>query len=298
VNESSPEWITLRSAELSAAIDPQGAQLSLLRDRAGRDLLWNGNAQYWNGRAPLLFPIVGALNGGEYRIGEQHYALGRHGFARGRRFEVASSSDSAATFRLASDAASLAVYPFPFELTVEYALAGSGLAITARLRNTGSGVLPASFGYHPAFRWPLPYGRPRAAHYIEFAEEEQSLARRIDAAGLLRPKRVAVPMTGRRLVLDDALFVDDVLIFDDIQSRAVTLGAGTGPQLDVHFPGAPYLGLWTKPGAPFICIEPWYGITDPVGFTGDFRDKPGVFTLAPGELKAMPMTITLTGLAG
>ncbi len=107
-----------------------------------------------------------------------------------------------------------------------------------------------------------------------------------------------MPMTGRRLMLDDALFIDDVLIFDDIRSRTVTLGAGTGPRLAVHYPTAPYLGLWTKPGAPFICIEPWYGITDPAGFTGDFGDKPGVFTLAPGEVKTMPMTITLTGLAG
>jgi len=47
----------------------------------------------------------------------------------------------------------------------------------------------------------------------------------------------------------------------------------------VSYPDTPYLGLWSKPGN-FICIEPWHGIADPEGFAGDFREKPGVLSVA------------------
>jgi galactose mutarotase-like enzyme len=153
--------------------------------------------------------------------------------------------------------------------------------------------MPASFGYHPAFRWPLPYGEARAAHRIEFASDEPSPVRRLDANGLLSPERHPSPIIERRLALEDRLFDEDALIFDDLRSRFVSYGAPHGPRIRVDFADAPYLGLWTKPGAPFICIEPWHGIADPKGYAGDFRAKPGVFTVAPGESKAIQMAIAL-----
>src|SRR5690242_18044259 len=113
-------WVPLSSARLRAEIDPLGAQLSVLRDSRGRDLLWGGEPSVWSGRAPLLFPIVGTLNGGTYRLGSQRYQLPRHGLARTRRFELVRSSAREATFRLQADAATLEVYPFRFELEVEF----------------------------------------------------------------------------------------------------------------------------------------------------------------------------------
>lgn len=293
MSDSSATWITVRSGELSATIDPLGAQLSVLRDADGRDLLWNGDTQYWGGRAPLLFPIVGALNGGEYRLDSRRYALGRHGFARGRAFEVVSSSDGEATFRLRADDATRAVYPFEFELQVEFIVDGPELAITAWLRNAGVEALPASFGFHPAFRWPLPYGQSRDGHFIEFEADEPGRMRRIDADGLMMPSHLPTPIDQRRLTLADEQFSADVMIFDQVMSRTVTYGAATGPRLAIHFPDAPFLGIWSKPGAPFVCIEPWHGVTDPAGFSGDFRQKPGVFVLTPGEQAAIQMSITL-----
>ncbi len=143
--------------------------------------------------------------------------------------------------------------------------------------------MPASFGYHPGFRWPLPFGQPRARHFIEFEREEPAAVRRIDAAGLLTPEAHRTPVAGRRLELTDALFAQDVLIFERLNSTSLSYGGQEGPRLRIGFPDASYLGLWTKPGADFVCIEPWHGITDPRGFCGDFRDKPGVKILKPGE---------------
>ena len=288
--------IGLSCARLKVEIDPNGAQLSTLQDRQGRDLLWNGDPAVWAGRAPILFPIVGTLAGGAYKLQSKSYPLPRHGFARASLFQVVSATDRAAVFRLAANEATLKVYPFSFQLDVGFELHEAALSVVSTVRNTGDVTMPASIGYHPGFRWPLPYGQPRDSHYIEFAGEEPAPIRRLDAGGLLTKEPLPTPVSGRRLQLADDLFRGDVVIFDEIASRSLTYGAGAGPRIRVDFPDARYLGVWTKPGAGFICIEPWQGIADPAGFTGEFTHKPGVFNLTPGSVKSLSMRIEL--LAG
>jgi galactose mutarotase-like enzyme len=288
------DWISLQSRELSAAINPLGAQLSVLRDSSGRDLLWNGDPAVWAGRAPILFPTIGELAGGAFRLGANTYALPRHGFARNKPFQVLASQPAQATFRLSADESTLKVYPFQFQLDVSFALQGATLAIKSSVRNLGRSPLTASVGYHPGLRWPLPYGQPRAGHFIEFEHDEAPTIRRLDSHGLLSPERHPTPLRARRLLLDDSLFKEDVVIFEGLHSRSVTYGADTGPRLRVDFPDATYLGIWTKPSAaPFVCIEPWHGIADTAGFTGDFTDKLGAFSVAPGGVQELNMHLTL-----
>jgi len=286
-------WIAIASDRLRAEVDPQGAQLSRLSDSAGRDLLWDGDPAVWTGRAPLLFPIVGVLMGGSYRLGAKTYRLPRHGFARNRAFSIIASSPCATRLRLSADAQSLAVYPFEFTLEVEFRVVGPSLFVTSTIRQHGEETLYASFGYHPALRWPLPFGGARESHFIEFASEERGLVRRIDADGLLKPDPVASPVVARRLRLTDALFDDDVLIFEGLQSRSVSYGSESALRVRVDFPDARYLGIWSKPAAGFVCIEPWHGITDPEGYAGDFSQKPGVFAVAPGAEFSSTMSISL-----
>jgi galactose mutarotase-like enzyme len=287
------DWITIRSTGLTATINPLGAQLSGLRDADGRQLQWQGDPAVWAGRAPLLFPIVGMLVAGQYRSGGETFHLPRHGFARVRRFEVTEAGPTSATFRLTADAQTLAVYPFQFVLEVNFAIQDSTLSVTSWIRNRGDDDLPASLGYHPAFAWPLPYGQDRAAHFIEFEADEPAPIRVLDGNGLLTPQRLATPVANRRLTLRDELFSADALIFDQIVSRTVTYGSEVGPRIAISFPGVPYLGVWTKPGANFICIEPWHGVTDPEGFSGELKDKPGSLIIPPGQAVAVAMAITL-----
>jgi galactose mutarotase-like enzyme len=293
MSASKPAWMTLSSAELVVQVDPLGAQLSALRDRNGRELLWPGDPAIWAGRAPLLFPIIGTLANGSYRLGSERYALSRHGFARGRLFDVLDAGDAGAVFRLRPDDAMRAVYPFDFELDMHFSVDGATLSMTAWIRNVGNDILPASFGYHPGFAWPLPFGQARSAHFIEFANDEPAPIRRLDHAGLVTPAPLPTPVVQRRLFLNDALFKDDVIIFDAVRSRSLTYGAAAGPRIRLGFPDTSCLGIWTKPKANFICIEPWHGMSDPQEYSGDFRAKPGVFQIAPGGAKAITMTITL-----
>ena len=158
--------ISIASSALSAEIDPLGAQLFALRDESGLDLLWDGDPAIWTGRAPILFPIVGLLIGGRYRIDGQTRRLGKHGFARHKVFDVIDETPSSATFRLRPDEETLESYPFQFELDVRFTCKDATLTLLAEVRNLDAVALPASFGFHPALRWPLPYGAPRAEHKV------------------------------------------------------------------------------------------------------------------------------------
>lgn len=284
--------VEIAGGELSAAINPLGAELTHLSDSAGRELMTDADPAFWPKHAPILFPVVGETNGHVIRIDGKTYPMQRHGFAREQRFEVARHDPDRVTFRLTDSAATRVHYPFAFVLEITFALDGRTLAIEARIANPSDAPLPAQFGFHPALAWPLPYGAPRADHRIVFDADEPERLLEINADGLVAAKRES-PLDGRTLHLADDLFTQDALIFDPLHSQAVRYGPPQGPALEVAFPGTPRLGIWTKPGARFVCIEPWHGLADPQGFTGAFRDKPGVFEVPAGSEKRIGMSIRL-----
>jgi galactose mutarotase-like enzyme len=288
------ELVTITNGTFTARINPLGAELWSLTDRAGREYMTDADPAFWTGHAPLLFPIVGMLNGGEYRLDGRAYAMPKHGFARTSLFELAGHGPDRALFRLTDSEATRAVYPFAFALEMGFTLAGTTLAMTATVCNPGPAPLPFSFGFHPAFAWPLPGGAAKGDHAIVFAHDEPQDIQRIDGDGLVA-RSEPTPVEGRALALRAALFEDDALIWDALNSRGCTYGAPGGAGLDIAFPDTAMLGVWQKPGADYICIEPWAGIADPAGFAGDFRDKPGVIELAAGSSRAFRMDVTVRG---
>jgi galactose mutarotase-like enzyme len=288
-----PDLIEIASSGLSAAINPFGAELTHLRGAEGRELMTDADPAWWTGHAPILFPIVGRLNGDVLHIDGADYPMRQHGFARRMPFTVIDRAPDRAVFRLTDCEETRAAYPFAFALDLTYGIDAATLHIEARIANRGDIPMPASFGWHPAFAWPLPYGGSREDHRILFDSDEPDQLRQIVPGGLIGAAPRPSPLDGHTLHLSDDLFTNDALIWDPVHSRHVSYGASTGPQLDIAFPDTAKLGIWTKPGASFICIEPWHGIADPVGFTGDFRDKPGVFEIAPGSDWKCVLDVTL-----
>lgn len=284
------ETVSLRSPLLSAEIALLGAELVGLRDGEGRDLLWHGDPAFWAGRAPLLFPIVGRLPQDTLVHDGRAYPMKQHGFARRSRFDLIAQEAGRAVFRLLPRPETRAQYPFAFALEVTYALADAALTITARVENPGPQVLPASFGFHPAFLWPLPYGGARADHRLVFEQAEGRPAQRL-ADGLLAAASEPNPAASGILAPDDALFARDALILRQVRSRQVRFGVPGGPGLQIGFAGMPDLGIWSKPGAPFLCIEPWHGYATPEGHPPEFVDKPGLAHIPAGEAQSFAMSI-------
>lgn len=270
--------ISLRHGDYEAEVAALGAELSALRWR-GLDLLWDGDPRWWGRRAPVLFPIVGRLNGDALRHGDRAYPLPQHGFARDLPWETLGADGRSATLRLRDSAQTREAYPFAFELTQRLSLSGEGLEAAFTLANPGPEDLIASLGVHPAFRWPLP-GGSREEHRIEFESDEPEPMRRLKG-GLLRGTPEPSPLTTSPLRLDDALFAEDALIFDRLRSRLLRFTAPGAPVVEMGW-DFPHFGIWTRPGAPFLCLEPWQGFADPEGFQGGFHTKPGVVKLAPG----------------
>ena len=288
------DFTTISSGDLTARINPLGAELWSLTDRHGREYMTDADPAFWTGHAPLLFPIVGALRNERYRIDDREYDMKKHGFARHSQFEVVEAQADRALFRLVASEATRKAYPFTFVLDMAFRLEGAGLHMEARISNPGEEPLPFSFGFHPAFAWPLPGGAPKADHMVAFEQPEPQPIRRIDlASGLVLPEPVSSPVEGHLLCPDAALFEADALIWDRLSSRSLTFGAPGGTQLAIAFPDTPMLGIWQKPGAAYLCIEPWQGIADPLGYTGDFHAKPGVITLQPGEARSFRMDVAV-----
>ena len=292
--DTQPDLIRIGDDALSATISPVGAELQTLTTAAGQDLLWSGDARWWSGRAPILFPIVGALAGDRHPVGTEQFTLPKHGFARRARFTPVDTGPAAVTLRLEASDATLAVYPYRFRLDIRFAINDGALSTVAQVSNPDGQPIPVSFGYHPAFLWPVPGAGARQDQAVTFALDEPSPASRITPAGLLRGPEPVNRVVDRQLRLEDALFDEDALLYLAPRSRSVRFGAadGTGAALEVAFPDLPHLGIWTKPGgAPFLCIEPWSGYASPDGFTGPLMDKPGTQILAPGETRAYTMII-------
>lgn len=293
--------IHISAAGVAADIDPFGAELCVLRDGEGRDLLYDGDPRWWTGRAPLLFPIVGALAGGAYRLGRETWRLPQHGFARHSLFNVEAREPDSVSFRLRENEETRSVYPFPFQLDVTYAVAGAALSVQALVTNRGRRPMPMALGFHPAFRWPLPYGGAREEHELEFEVPERGQVFRPDGDGLLTgPRRTPVHADGW-LPLNDDLLAYGAIVFKELASQRVIYGVRGRRRIAVDFAGMPSLGVWSKPraDAPFLCVEPWQGYADDAPLPGDpakphdLFDKPGMIELAPGQSHAFGMRASL-----
>ena len=288
------ELVSIASDGLTASVNPMGAELWSLKDAQGRELMTDADPRWWTGHAPLLFPFVGRSRGDAYRLDGRDYPMPQHGFARRMAFSQIEHLPEATTFRLEADAETRAVYPFDFRLDMRFGLVGATLMMTATVTNRGASDMPFAFGYHPAFAWPLPFGGSVDDHRIEFEKPEPAPLRAVgDEPGLIARDAVPSPVEGRLLAPTHAMFEGDALIWDDLNSRSLQWGVPGRKRLRIDFPDTPWLGLWQKPGARYLCVEPWAGMADLVGFDGDVWDKQGVMRLAPGAERRFRMSVTV-----
>ncbi len=281
----------MSNGTLSAEVKADGAELCSLRDASGAEVLWQAGP-IWPRHAPVLFPIVGRLKDDTLRHEGRAHRLTQHGFARDKRFAWLNRSATACRLVLHEDAETRAAYPFAFRLEIAYALDDDAIEQRFTVTNPGRGVLPASLGAHPAFAWPLADGVEKTAHALEFAEPEPAPIRRL-ADGLLQAQSEPTPIAGRTLALEPALFAADAVILPDPASRSVRYTAPDAPAIEVAWEGFRQLGLWSRAQGDFLCIEPWHGTASPADFDGEFRDKPGLMLIPPGEHRTLSIRIRL-----
>ena len=270
--------ITLSNDVISAQINTLGAELCSLKNANKRESIWEGNPTYWGKHSPVLFPIVGTLKNNTFNHNNKEYQLTRHGFARDMEFELVGKTSSSASFSIQSNSATLANYPFQFELQIQYIIVHSTLEITYTVINKDTTAIPFSIGAHPAFALPGNFEN----YSLEF-EKEEPLEYTLLDNDLVSTQTETIVTNSNSVPLNYKLFERDALIFKKLQSNSLTILDKEKPLLKVNFEDFPNLGIWTKVGAPFICIEPWFGYSDTIESNGNLFEKEGVIVLEAND---------------
>ncbi|MES2862754.1 MAG: aldose 1-epimerase family protein [Bacteroidota bacterium] len=269
--------VTISNKQLSATINTLGAELiSLVKNN--KNYIWQVDETYWNKTSPVLFPIVGRLKNDTYIYKGENYNLPRHGFAREMEFTFEQRSESQVVFELNETEETKAIYPFDFKLFLAYTLMNNELVIEYFVRNQSDEVLPFSIGAHPAFAITKEFN----SYSLKFNKEEVFETNHLENESF-NGKTTLVEMDNSELKLNYALFEKDALVFKHLKSNEVILKQDNKSVLKVNYDNFPYLGIWTKPNAPFLCIEPWCGLADSINHNGDLEDKEGVNTIQPQE---------------
>jgi len=273
--------IVLVHGEARALVTPLGAEARAW-SVGGVELLWPGDPAIWNQISPILYPVVGWTRDGA-RVGGKFYALGLHGFAAKHEFQVEARGADFARLVLRDDAATRAIYPFAFRLAVEYRLSATALEIAIEVENPGDEPAPYACGLHPGFNWPFA-GGAREGAAVRFESDERPEVPVIAPGGLVSETMRPIPLRGRVLELSDALFAGgDAVCFLHPASRSLRFEQSGGTAIEMDFHGFDHVALWTRPGAPFLCLEAWTGYSDPEGFAGDLFEKPSMRVLQAGE---------------
>jgi galactose mutarotase-like enzyme len=268
----------LRSDALSLGVAPMGAEMQYLRTAAGDDLLWNGDAAYWTGRAPVLFPIVGRAVDDVVAVDDHTSTMPQHGFARRSLFALEEKTETMCRHVLSDSVQSRAAYPFAFSLRITHRLDGATLHVMAEVTNEDAQPMPFGFGFHPAFSWPLPNAQA-AAHHVTLANGGSPDMRALED-GLLRPDPIAGQFIDGDLEVVEEMFDNGALVFPN-RSDALRYGPKSGPSLAFEFHNLPDLALWRPTGAPFLCIEPWHGTASYVGDGPQISGRPNSISLPP-----------------
>lgn len=276
--------ITLRNSQLELAISSKGAELQGVTDCQDQtQYLWQADPAYWGRHAPVLFPIVGRLKNDQYQWRGRTYAMKQHGFARDQEFSLLQQEAHRASFELTPNESTRSQYPFAFCFQIHYLLSERELSVAYEVRHQGRGIMPFTLGAHPAFCCPLVEGEQLTDYEVRFQTEEQA-ERHLLTDGLFDGRSRQVLQGQARLPLDEHTFEEDALVFHHLKSNWVALHSRvSGRKVQLFFEGFPFLGIWAKPGAPFVCLEPWHGLADEANASGNLEEKVGMRLLQEGQ---------------
>ena len=283
--------LILQNESLTVSISPLGAEIQSIQDANQTERIWHGDPAYWEGRTPVLFPVAGKLKDGVYYLDGSKYAMPMHGFARRREFSVENATQDAATFLLSEDAGENLGFPFHYAFRVRYTLIQNMVRVDYQADNLDSRAFWYGVGAHEAYACP----EGIEAYAVDF-DREETLVRSVLRDGLLTGETELVRDRCKTLSIEPSLFMNDTQVYRSLLSRGVTLKSPLHERsIRVEFADFDYLLIWTKPGAGFLCIEPWSNLPDTVDSDQDITKKPGMTKLLPGETRTHTHTVTFFG---
>jgi galactose mutarotase-like enzyme len=186
------------------------------------------------GGIPLLFPSPGKLENDAWA----HGTLEQHGFARNLPWAIVKRGADTLTLRLTSSDATQASYPFRFRFDVTYVVDAGGLRLEAQIANVGDQEMPFGFGTHPYFSITKPASFRIASDATRAFDNVTK-----------REIAFAAPS----LSLGESEI--DLHLID--HSSASMRFEVDGTPITIEAPEHRRWVIWSVPGKPFVCVEPW-----------------------------------------
>jgi len=286
---------TISNDKLNVSIKTKGAELTSIKVDT-TEYLWQGDTEFWNRQSPILFPIVGRLKDHEYTYNGKTYEMPQHGFARDNDFRVVTKTENSITFEQTATEASKAMYPFDFTLQITYTIKEKSLDVIYNVVNSSAKEdLYFSIGAHPAFNCPIEKGQKRSEYQLVFDTDDMPKTQDKDD-GLYKDQWTQYFEEPGILELPDTVFDEGSLTFNPNPFSKVTFVHQPTQRkyLSVTFNDFPYLGIWSSESkAPFVCIEPWFGIADHINHNKEYTKKEGVTKLSPNAQFRSKYTIEI-----
>ncbi len=277
--------ITIKNDQLTIDINCIGAELFSIKNKEGREMLWQGDPTFWSNRSTNLFPLVGRLYEKRYTYRDESYDMPIHGFARDSVFSAELLSDTDVIFTLTENETTKSIFPFSFIFQISYRLDGDKLSVLYTVKNTDSETLYYGLGGHPGFNMPLDDDLSFDDYYLEF-ESDKGMQVAMSDTGLMEGEDFLCPtMIDGKINLHHSMFDNDAIILYDIPKK-VTLKSDLGNrEIEVEFPGMDYCAFWHKnrSEAPYICIEPWTSLPGRNETIEDLTTNPTLLQLGAGE---------------
>lgn len=277
------QWLAVTVSELGAELQ------NIIKLQDNCEYLWQGNPLHWGKRSPVLFPIVGSLIEDTYYLDGKPYRLPRHGLARTKKFTLIAEESDLLVYRLTADTDSMEVYPFEFSLQISYKLEDQRLVIDYQLDNlSGEEECWFSIGAHPAFNCPLLPGDARSQYSLHFEQPQRLVTQVLNEQGIRDGQVKTILNEGKAISITDDLFADDALIFNGLSCKKISLQKEDEKFITVDFENFQYLGIWSASNSsPFICIEPWLGVSDHLEHNQELKEKEGIISVeANGHFSA------------
>ncbi|MDO9183196.1 MAG: aldose 1-epimerase family protein [Bacteriovorax sp.] len=286
----------IENSFLKLQVTSLGAEIKqLYAKKWQRELIWKPieeNAQkIWKRSSPILFPIVGKLKNDSYGLKGKVYQMPQHGLARDSFFIGGQKNSNEMEFILEADQETFKLYPFCFELRVNYILVEQKLNIVWSVKNIDRQDMYFSIGAHPAF-----VTEKIEDYEIHFEKKEQGFYQLNN--GLVNWKELLL-LDSQVIRPSSELFFKDALIFKNIQSKYIDLiETKKNEIIRINGTNTPFLGIWGKESVPFICIEPWYGVSDDAEHDQNLETKNGIQMLPMGESFVFSYSIELIASKG
>ena len=280
----------IENQEMYVSVNSFGAELSRIKSkRDNKEIIWNGCKDIWSKTAPILFPIVGKVKNDCYMYNGKTYHINKHGFALKSEFELISKSKEKISLALKSSEETKLVYPFDFMLTVEFELNKNTLIVNHIVLNMGNETMLFSIGAHPGFNCSI-------GDYLEFEKLENISAYQFDDNKIIKKEMVPFLDNENIFTIKQDTFNNDALILENLNSSYVYIKSNNHKNaVKMDFGKVPFLGIWAKPGAPYVCIEPWYGIDDDYQEYGELGNKKGIQSLKRDEIFSFKYKIEILG---